>query len=1001
MRSAQSLLVVIAIIVLGTSCTTQRSRGELKGLKKLYDNTTAHYNGYFNANELLEASFVQLDQQHQDNYNQLLPIYPYVAATNPQAVSPGLDTAIKKVTVVVNLHRRSDWADDCYLLAGKAQYLKKDYESAESTFRFLINEFNPKEPKKNRGANTARASVAEKKEAAKEQAQEREKTAKEKKKEQERLRKERQKKIKQQKKEREQRNRQIKKARKKGKPAPTAKAYNTPRDSAATKNTPKIDTPKSKKKQQEEEDAKKLAEQKKREEEKEKEKLEDKNYFLKHRPAYQEGLFWLAKTLIERENFESAQRIITDLEKEEGTFDYIKTELPALQAYLNLKLQNREFAIQNLEEAVKVANKREEKARYAYVLAQLHQNVGNSAAAYTSFDNVLKFSNDYEMEFMARLNMAQNAWSSGRGSSEEAVANLEKMLTDDKNLEYKDRIYYALANIAMKNGDKAKVIENLKLSLQQSSQNQAQRIESYLMLAKLFYESEDFIAAKNYYDSTLQVLPQTDTRYAEVKRYSENLTDIAKNLEIIVLQDSLLRIANMTEEERKTFAAELKKRLQEEIEAALNTQLASNSQDKKGAAQRSGIASVGTAPVTSALQKESSFPLYDDRQLRQGRRDFQRKWGDRPLEDNWRRSSRQSTAIQEDTTQVAQEVAQVTEKEVEDLLKGVPTSESEKKIAQIKIQEALFKVGTLYRDRLENNKKAVAALEDLNNRFPGSSSELDSWYYLYLAYRDLGNEAKAQEYANKIIAKHPYSNYAKVIQDPSYIVEVQNEERKLSIYYEEAYAAFTAGNFQESYTRSIQSTEKFGATNPLRARFALLAAMSVGSLKGREEYISALNEVIAKYPNTPEQTYAKETLRLLGAAAGTIVGNQKVENEQFDVQNDQVHSIIVPLTDQSALNDAKNAVSDYNRKYHDLEKLRISDVVLVNGEVRTPMIVIRRFKDKADAMRYLQGVQKNSKDFINVTKYEIYPISQGNYGKLFSTVKSIETYKTFFNANYK
>lgn len=95
-------------------------------------------------------------------------------------------------------------------------------------------------------------------------------------------------------------------------------------------------------------------------------------------------------------------------------------------------------------------------------------------------------------------------------------------------------------------------------------------------------------------------------------------------------------------------------------------------------------------------------------------------------------------------------------------------------------------------------------------------------------------------------------------------------------------------------------------------------------------------------------------------------------------------------------------MSDYNRKYHDLERLRISDVVLVNGETRTTMIVIRRFKDKADAMRYLQGVQKNGKDFLPPSiKHEIYPITQGNYGKLFSTVKSIEAYKTFFDANYR
>lgn len=995
MRSA---LLLLAIILLGAGCTTQKQRGELKGLSRLYQNTTAHYNGYFNADELLTASFAQLDEQYQDNYNQLLDVYPYIATTNAQAVSPGLDTAIKKVTVVVNLHRRSDWADDCYLLAGKAQFLKKDYEAAESTFRFLINEYNPSEPKKSKRSTTAarNASNAEKKEAARERDEERKLTAKEKKKEQARIRKEREKKIKEQKREREKYNRQVKNARKKGKTVPR-KAYESPKsDTLSKKPNPKLATSKRDLKKKEEEEAKKqqLAEQKKKEEEEA--AKNDKKKFLKRTPAYQEGVLWLAKTLVERENYEGAQRLITELSNNTGTYDEIKSELPALQAYLNLKLQNREAAVQNLEQAVEVANKRAEKARYAYILAQLHQSGGNSEAAYTAFNQVLKYSNDYEMEFSARLNMAQNAWSSGRGTSADAVANLEKMLKDSKNVEYKDQIYYALASLALKNGDKTAAIENLNLSLEQPSQNQSQKVETYLTLAKLYYEGEDFIAAKTHYDNALQVLPQTDSRYAEVKRLSENLTDIAKNLEIVALQDSLLRIANMSEKERKEFAADLKKRRQEEIEAAQNAQFAeANKNNKSGLAQRTSLTS------TPALQKPSDFPLYDDKQLRNGKRDFQRQWGDRPLEDNWRRSNRQSlAAIQGDTAQ-AQEAASVSDKEVEDMLKGVPTSESEIKIAQIKIEEALFKLGTLYRDRLANYKKSVQALESLNTRFPGSSSELDAWYYTYLDYKDLNDAAKAKEYADKIIEKHPYSNYAKVIQDPSYIVQVQNEEQRITDYYNEAYAAYEAGHFQDAYARSSQSTEKFGASNPLRAKFALLTAMSVGSLKGKDEYISALNEVIAKYPNTEEQKYAREVLRLLGVSSGTLPGGQKVEADQFEVQNDQVHSIIIALSDASALNDAKNSVSDYNRKYHDLEKLRISDVVLVNGEVRTTLIVIRRFKDKADAMRYYQGVQKNGKDFITNAKYEIYPISQGNYGKMFSTVKSIEAYKTFFTANYR
>ena len=110
---------------------------------QFYHNVTAKYNGWFNANELVDASIARLEEQHLDNYNEILPIYEYAAVDNADAVKADLDEAIKKVSVVVTLHEYSDWSDDCYLLIGKSMYLKKDYEAAENAFEFYMDEFLP------------------------------------------------------------------------------------------------------------------------------------------------------------------------------------------------------------------------------------------------------------------------------------------------------------------------------------------------------------------------------------------------------------------------------------------------------------------------------------------------------------------------------------------------------------------------------------------------------------------------------------------------------------------------------------------------------------------------------------------------------------------------------------------------------------------------------------------------------------------------------------------
>ena len=62
---------------------------------------------------------------------------------------------------------------------------------------------------------------------------------------------------------------------------------------------------------------------------------------------------------------------------------------------------------------------------------------------------VLKHSSTYEMEFNAKINLAQ-CYRSQSGRSDFIVKKLMKMLKDDKNKDFLDQIYYALAQIALR-----------------------------------------------------------------------------------------------------------------------------------------------------------------------------------------------------------------------------------------------------------------------------------------------------------------------------------------------------------------------------------------------------------------------------------------------------------------------------------------------------------------------------------------------------------------------
>ncbi len=96
------------------------------------------------------------------------------------------------------------------------------------------------------------------------------------------------------------------------------------------------------------------------------------------------------------------------------------------------------------------------------------------------------------------------------------------------------------------------------------------------------------------------------------------------------------------------------------------------------------------------------------------------------------------------------------------------------------------------------------------------------------------------------------------------------------------------------------------------------------------------------------------------------------------------------------------AVSDYNREYHRLEQLRISNIFL-GTDTDNPLVVIRKFDNKEQAMRYFNEV-KDKAEFLGESgkkKYnkEFFAITQENYRRILKN-KTLEGYREFFGDNY-
>lgn len=988
----------MALLILVTSCSSTKRRDEQGPIGKLWHNMNSHYNGYFNARELMTESLLTLDEQHVDNYTQRLDMFPFLEVDNPSIVGEDMDIAIEKVAIVVKKHPYSNWVDDSYLLVGQAQLIKQDYESAEKTLRFMVNEFRPR-PKRSKSKVKKGSSSAEEPEEEEyvsrrevesnpeQERRDRLRARKEAQKERDKINKEREKERKAKKKERERERKARLKARKKGIRLPPVK-----RDTSAQAGLENEPDP------IEEEEADLgpvgmisiFSNNSDLEGEGEAYGKKAGSYVAKHRPAFQEGRLWLAWTLIKRDNFDQAQIILEDLRANRGTFADVRRKAMAVQAFLYVEQEKLEEAIPYLEEAAEVAKERNERARYHYIAGQLYQELSQPSGAASAFEKAIAARPNYELELGARLNLAQNAFLSGSGSAADALKKLERMAREDKNIPYESQIIYSMAAIALRSGDKEAGAEYLRRALASPSAGPVQQLEAYNLLGDLAYAASDYLPAKLYYDTTLTVMAQSDDRYAAISQRRDQLSGIASALQDITVKDSLLRIGRLSEDARNQWAAELFEQRRAAAAQPINP-----------------VASVGgRGPV--ATIGNSEFFAYKPSIVKKGKRDFERRWGDRSLEDDWRRSSRTDRDIFSDPGDAAgsnpddTDPQMVTEDEIKALLDGVPTTPAEQKTMEVKQAENWFNLGREYRDRLENNPKALEAFETLNRQFPGANTEAESWYYQYLIHKDMGNASKAQEFATKLAGQYRGSKYARLANDPSYASELLQKDSKLMRDYETAYAAFEKGDFKTAHELATKGRASLLGQHPLKSRYALLLAMTTGNTQGRAAYIASLRQVVAQFDGTPEQTRAKEILRLLGESGARLPGQAGALGGGFKESMKELHYFIVVFDKEDTdLNAAKISVSKFNAKYNKLDRLRITNFYIgKNNDV--PALVLRRFKNGTEAVKYLKNAKEREQEFLDAGKfsYDIYAVSQSNYREILK-LRSVEEYRTWFRENYE
>lgn len=930
-------------------------------ISKPYHNITGKYNAYYNANLRLVDSYEMLAKLHRDNYNKPLHMYPYAAVEDASAVKQPLDEAITKCARNIKLHTIGNWTDDSYQLMGEAEFLQKQYERAANTFKFIVDKYHPENVEKELDA----------------------------------LRKNKKKK-----------NTTSKKKK-------TAKKKNTKKKSTKKKTNKNTKDNKDGNNKNPDPNGDPDAEE------------EEKpiNYGLKHRPVRYRSMLWLAKTYIELKQYDEAGYYLRQLENDMQVPYKLRPQVQAVIAYNWVQQKEYVKAIEPLEKAIKDTKQKGIKNRYVYLLAQIYQMQGNNELAMENYKKTLSLKPSYEMEFNAKLNMAKSAAGvTGKKTVDPEIA-LKRMLRDSKNEEYKDQIYFALAEIKLKSGNTDEGILALQQSLNYSATN-AQRTEGCLLLAQLFYKKDDFVQSYAYYDSTLLAMDKKDERYTTTDMYKRSLQGVAMNMAIVLDKDSMRIVGAMDKNKQDAWAVKNMEAEANAAKKAASKTVSDNgvagkdfgakkgssisTQDENGLSIKGGSgtnAATGTITVNADAIQKSKFALYNPTLQKKGEKDFQKRWNERPWVDNWRRADRSDEGPDTDGV-TAVTVAPKTKSEIDAYLRkrGVPANEEEKKALEDKLGEAMFRAAEHYREDLGRTDKAMELVQRLVSTYPQNAYAVEALFLAYNIYSEENNASKVSYYKNEILTKHPDSKIAKLLSDPNFANSEAIKYQKINKYYDDTYAMIRNGKAEQALDKLHAVPTEFGQNYEMKARFALLEAMCIGGMKGEQDYVKALKVIVTSFPNTNEEKQAKAMIAVLDGQGNVSSG---IKNTNTDVKNDgelykldmkNKHLVMVVFEDKdAAVNQHRVPITEFNNKYYLSSRLATSSI-LVDGNV--PSLTIRAFANGELAMQYVVDARSNAEFMPGVQGYQVYAISQANYNVALSSQK-FKDYIEFFNNNYK
>ncbi len=537
--------------------------------------------------------------------------------------------------------------------------------------------------------------------------------------------------------------------------------------------------------------------------------------------AYKASI-WVVRTHLKQDDVNQARALITNIKSDKNfpENEELNKALNLTEASVAIQSNQYNTASKKIKETLPKVSNKDFKTRLHFILGQLYQEEKNFSKAIFEYNKVLSNRPVYETAFHAKINKASCYLKKGGRNISKLQEDLKRMLKDDKNVDYKSRIYYELAQLAKKNNNREAFINYLNKALKAKKATSEQKATAYQNLAQYHFKKDNYDRAKAYFDSTFALITPENENYEQLKNKKAVLDDLVSHKKTLKLQDSLQAMRSW---DKGQFRAQFKKIVRKEKEKKKKKKQQQRNQRQLKQLKRKQQRNLNQNQQQDLMgnQNSGTWYFYNESAKSKGKPAFKRQWGNRPLRDNWRTETDKVRRNEEEPDKeepdkedklaqtkkgkkplnkrynvIPENFNKLPDREKQFYAK-IPFDSNKLTSSQKAIKRALFNTGVIYYQDLQDIDKARNYLNKLNENYPGSKYEPKAYYYLYKLNKDEGKKTNAEKYKRKLATKYPKSKYATLIQNPEQLrQQAQKSNPKLEKFYKNTYQYYQEGNCQ-------------------------------------------------------------------------------------------------------------------------------------------------------------------------------------------------------------